>query len=217
VSPYFVITFYDGSYTYGPNPTGSTVLSYRVTDSNGNVSASKAGTMPSLQVTDGINYTMVATATYSAGKAPVTNLGNEYDDGAITSGTTTPVTSSAITGFRYIFAGADSTGSALTSDFFRDELLKVGSADKGHTLTWNAANLTGMKRFIIAIPASSSKTVKDVIITSSMNANATADYIKQAGTVNIEGNNGYDAIPYNVWIYEPASIASTEVHQVTIG
>ena len=50
-----------------------------------------------------------------------------------------------------------------------------------------------------------------------MNADATADYVKQTATVEVEGANGYTAVDYNIWIYAPASIASTEVHSVTIG
>ncbi len=216
VQPYYLITFYPGSYTYGPD-TGVTAMGYRVTDSEGKISTSKNGYMPSIQVADTTNYTLIATATHSAGLVPVTNIGNEYDDGAITSGTTDPVTSSAITGFRYVFAGADNSSEPLTSDFIRENLLKIGASTKGHTVTWKAENLAGMKRFIVAIPSDSGRKITNATITSSMNADATADYIKQSTTVNIEGANGYMAVPYDIWIYEPASIASTEVHQITIG
>ena len=46
---------------------------------------------------------------------------------------------------------------------------------------------------------------------------ATADYKKQSATVEVEGANGYAAVEYNIWIYEPASIAITEVHELVIG
>ena len=85
------------------------------------------------------------------------------------------------------------------------------------TITWAASDLAGMKRYIIALPVSGGKSVKSAIITSSMNADATADYVKQTTTVEVEGANGYTAVDYNIWIYAPASIASTEVHSVTIG
>ena len=52
---------------------------------------------------------------------------------------------------------------------------------------------------------------------SAMNADATANFVKQAGTVNVEGAEGYTAVPYTVWVYQPASIDSTETYAVTIG
>jgi hypothetical protein len=73
-----------------------------------------------------------------------------------------------------------------------------------------------VKRYVLAIPADSGKSLKSATITSSMNADATADYKQQAATVKVEGANGYTAVDYNIWIYEPASIASTEVHDLVI-
>jgi hypothetical protein len=49
-----------------------------------------------------------------------------------------------------------------------------------------------------------------------MYANVIQEYKLQGDTVNIGGVNGYEPIPYKVWIYEPASIASTEVHEVIL-
>jgi hypothetical protein len=56
----------------------------------------------------------------------------------------------------------------------------------------------------------------NAIITSSLNANATKDYIKLANTVPVEGANNYSAIDYDVWVYQPASIADNEIHEVTL-
>ena len=49
-----------------------------------------------------------------------------------------------------------------------------------------------------------------------MNANVTSEYILQSNTVDIVGANGYTAVPYNIWIYEPAIISSTEIHSVQL-
>ena len=50
---------------------------------------------------------------------------------------------------------------------------------------------------------------------SSMNINITSIYKAQTN-VEVEGANGYTAIPYKVFIYEPAELSSTEVHQIKL-
>jgi hypothetical protein len=108
------------------------------------------------------------------------------------------------------------TTSALDSATIRGLVNKGQPA--GQTVTFKAADLAGVKRFIVAIPASSSLSVKSAIITSSQNADATKDYVKQTATIEVAGTEGYATTkPYNVWIYQPASIADVEVHSVTIG
>jgi hypothetical protein len=72
-----------------------------------------------------------------------------------------------------MFGGMDATGANLNSDWIRTNLQSVDS-----TITWAAADLAGVKRYILAIPANSGKSLKSAIITSSMNADATADYKK---------------------------------------
>ena len=68
---------------------------------------------------------------------------------------------------------------------------------------------------MIAIPNSNSRNVTSAILTTSMNADITADYVKQAN-VDVEGVASYSAVPYKVWVYEPASIDASEKHSVTI-
>ena len=52
---------------------------------------------------------------------------------------------------------------------------------------------------------------------SAMNADATANFVRQAGTVNVEGAEGYTAVPYTIWVYQPAAIDASETYAVTIG
>lgn len=208
----YSLSFSPGSYTYNDS-TGVTATGWSVTDSVGKTATTKSGTMPEVQITDGMTYTISATATYSDGIVPVTNLGNDYDDGQIKSGTTAKATSAQITGYRKNFGGMDATGAELTSAWVRENLQAIS----GSEVTWKAADKPGVTRYILALPVNSGKSLKSAIITSSMNADATADYVKQTATVAVEGANGYTAVNYNVWIYEPASIASTEVHKLTIG
>jgi len=75
----------------------------------------------------------------------------------------------------------------------------------------------GTKRIIIAVPQSSGLKVTAANITSSLNADVTSSYVKQAEPVQVEGANGFTAVPYDVFVYQPASIDPTEDHKVVIG
>jgi hypothetical protein len=210
LSPSYAPSFSSGKYTYDTS-TGVTATGYSVTDSLGKTADTKSGTMPEIQITDDMTYTISATATYSDGIVPKTNIGNPCAEKQIKSGTTSKATSYAITGYRKMFGGMDASLSTLDSAWIRENLQSINS-----TVTWSAADLAGVKRYVLAIPADSGKSLKSATITSSMNADATADYKQQAATVKVEGANGYTAVDYNIWIYEPASIASTEVHDLVI-
>ena len=216
VTPQYAIDFYKGSYTYNDD-TGVTATGYTVTDSLGRTATAKSGSMPEFQIEDGKTYTISATATYSDGIVPSTNIGNKCEAQQIKAGTTAKATSNSIKGYRKCFGGMDATGAALNSTWVRENLTAVLGTSGSGDITWKAADKPGVKRYILMLPVSGGKTLKSAIITSSMNADATADYVKQSATVNVEGANGYTAVAYNVWIYEPASIASTEVHKLTIG
>ena len=49
-----------------------------------------------------------------------------------------------------------------------------------------------------------------------MNADITENYVAQPD-VQVEGASGYTAIAYKVWVYQPASLGSDEVHKITLG
>lgn len=68
---------------------------------------------------------------------------------------------------------------------------------------------------VVAYPKSTTRAgLKEVLLTSSMNADITDAYVAQE--VNVEGANGYAAIPYTVYVYEPAELGSDEVHQIKL-
>lgn len=177
----------------------------------------KTGTFTSFVVTDDVDYYVKGSASHTAGNMPKTYLGKDYPSGQITAKDLSAVNSTHVTGYRPIFYGMTTSTADLNSAAVR-ALTKIDAAPAAQKVTFKAANLAGVKRFIVAIPASSSLTVKKAIITSSQNADATSDYVKQTATVAVQGAAGYTTTkPYNIWIYEPASIASVEVHEVTIG
>lgn len=178
----------------------------------------KSSSFTQFVVKDDMDYYVTVSADHTDGAMPLTYLGKEYASVQIKSGTKTN-SSTHVTGYRPIFYGMSTSTAALDSAAIR-ALTNQGSAPTAATIKFEASKMPGVKRFIVAIPASpvSSLQVKKAIITSSQNADATADYVKQTATIEVQGAEGHTATkPYNVWIYEPASIAAVEVHEVTIG
>lgn len=216
VTPTYTTSFNAGSYTYGP-ATGITVSSYSVKDSNNVTKTTANGSFDEIQVTDGMNYKLSVTAAYTEGAIPVSNLGNPVASKKINAGNAT-ANSSSITSYRNFFYGALATSTAdapLTSAIIRG--LKAGGAASSKTLpTYAASSVAGAKRVVVAIPVSSGKVVKKVLMPSAMNADATDSFV-QKDNVTVEGANGYTGVEYKVWVYEPASLDSTETYAITIG
>jgi hypothetical protein len=105
----------------------------------------------------------------------------------------------------------------LTSAVIRT-LTKGGNYNAKKTFSMDASKLAGVKRMVIAYPANTSRGgLSSVLLPNSLqyNAFANGDYVKVAD-VNVEGANGYTAIPYTIYVYEPLSIDSTEIHDVTL-
>lgn len=197
-----------GSYTYGPNPTGVTATGYTVT-CDGKTVDTATGSFENI-VADGTKKISVS-ITHSAGSIPKTNKGKEYAAAQIKAGTKTATSSRSLVGVRHMFYGPMTTDATLDSAAIR--ALRHEAADKKTIATFGAG--AGAKKVVIACPAGYN--VTEVLMPSAMNADATASFIKQAGTVMVEGAEGYTAVAYNVWIYQPAAIDSTETYAVTIG
>ena len=212
VTPKYTATLNKGSYQYGPD-TGITASSWNV-QFNEESKTEASGTFSEIQVTDSTNLKITATATYADGAIPVTNLGSEYVDGQIKAGSKANSTG-AITGYRQIFYGINDSTDALTSAIIRS-LTSSNKAAAAMTINSIKAQ-EGTKRIIIAVPQSSGLKVTAANITSSLNADVTSSYVKQEDPVQVEGANGFTAVPYDVFVYQPASIDPTEDHKVVIG
>lgn len=199
-----------GSYTYGP-ATGITAQTWEVTCTG--VEGSKTTATGSFEnvVAEASAKTITAKATYNDGAIPVTNLGNAYAAGQIKAGSASK-TSNSLLGVRYMFWGPMTEDSALNSTSIRALSKKEAVAKK--TLTTFGAG-AGAKKIIVAVPAGYK--VTKVLMPSAMNADATASFVKQNTQVQVEGAEGYAATAYDVWVYQPASIDSTETYAVTIG
>lgn len=210
VTPSYTTKFNAGSYTYGPE-TGITVSSYSVSDGTA-TKETATGTFDPITVGDSTNYKLSLTANYTAGAVPKTNLGNDCAEKQIKAGKAT-ANSGAITGYRSFFYGVVKTD-ALNSAVIR-ALTNGGAYNAAKTLT---VNVTGNDNvgIVVAYPADSTRGgIDKVLLTTSMNADITADYVVQAN-VDVEGLNGYAAKAYKVYMYKPASLTAGQTHKITL-
>lgn len=211
VTPSYNASLNKGSYQYGPD-TGITATSWSVQFDTQTLTTA-SGSFTQIQVTDSTNLKITATAQYGDGAIPNTNLGNEYPDGQIKAGSKQGSTGS-ITGYRQIFYGVRTDTSEINSAVIRS-LTPTNKAAAGMTISSLKAG-EGAKQFVIAVPQSSGLKVTAANITSSLNADVTSSYVKQS-PVDVEGANGYTAVPYDIFVYQPASIDPTEDHKIVIG
>lgn len=223
VTPNYSATLSAGSYTYGPE-TGIVATDWTVNSKGTGVTvetfSTASGSFSEVTVSDGMVFKVSATANYDEGAEPVTNMGNAAEDDKRIAAGADDAEITIFSGYRNFFYGtlASSTADApLTSAIIRD--LTAG----GKYSATKTINLTpgpdGAKRVVIAIPeaqiTSTRKGVKEVLLTSSMNSDITENYGEPID-VSVEGANGYTAVNYKVWVYEPASLGSDEKHKITL-
>lgn len=217
ISPAYSTTFSAGSYSYGP-ATGVTVESYSVV-CNGETLTTASGTFSGVQIGDQSGSTnnlgVSATIKYTQGAIPVDNLGNEVESKRINAGSLTPSASTKISCYRNYFYGTlAAVPDEITSGVIRD-LTKGGAYNGAKTFTLTPG-ADGAKCVIVAYPANTTRGgLKEVLLTSTMNLDITGNYTKQVN-VNVEGADGYTAIPYIVYMYAPAGLGADEVHKITL-
>lgn len=220
VSPTYSVSLNTGSYSYGPTPTGVEATSYKVTLGGDEATAktTTSGTFTNVTVTDNMNLKLKAVISHGAGNTPKTNLGNDTkleDDLAIKTGSKSSEYNTALTGYRKIFYGALSDEKALDSAAIRG--LAHSKKNGAQSFSWKAVDYTSPLRYVVAIP-SETKAITSAVLDSTFGAVITDNYVKQTATINVEGANGYTAVPYDIYIYRPdAGIGSDEEHTVTIG
>lgn len=159
-----------------------------------------------------------ATATYGEGAIKNDNLGDPYPTGHIAAGSKTSSNYTYTPYLQGYFYGVLSTTSAeqpLTSAIIRSGSKKNGAYAAGNLPLISASSVANRKRIFVACPATNTGVTK-VVMPSAMNADCTADFVKQA-PITVEGANGYTGVSYNVWVYEPASISDDQTFTVTLG
>lgn len=213
VSPSYSASLSAGSYTYGP-ATGITAKTWSVTNSGSDETLTTAtGTFAEITVADNTNLSITATATYDAGAIPKSNIGNEVPAKQIKAGSASATANAKITGYRNFFYGVVNTEN-LTSDVIRG-LTKGGKYDASKTFDVNVTtdNAVGI---VVAYPSNAPRSgISKVLLTTSMNADITADY-KVTKNVDVEGANGYTAQSYKVYLYKPAKLTAGQTHKITL-
>lgn len=193
-----------GSYTYGP-ATGVSFTSYSATCGS-ETKETRTGSFS--VIAEAATKSVSASATHTDGTIPVNNLGVEYPAGQIKAGTKT-ASGCAVKGVRYMFYGPCTSDILLDSTNIRK---LTGQQASATTLTKTAG--AGCVKYVVAVPSNLS--ITQVLLTSSMNADITAEF-KNTGTVQVEGAEKYTAADYKVYVYQPAKIDAAETYQIKIG
>ena len=227
---YTAATLNPGSYQYGP-ATGVTAESWtleRVANTGSTqIGTSEGATLPAgsdnnggagfiigdvggENVVSSLRYR--ATVQHTAGVTAHNNLGGDSSPVvAIAAGSKSKQTT-AYTPYRNYFYGATVDKPTLDSAYIRG-LTKSNRAYSAGTITLNVP--AGSNRVCIACVATATG-VTQVINETALNADVTATFAKS--TVQIEGANGYTAVDYNVWAFEPAvPYENAAVLKVTLG
>lgn len=211
-----------GSYTYGP-ATGITAQSWSVSDGT-NTYDKATGNLPTIVANDGSqSYNVTATATHNAGATPKDNLGGTSTKPGIAAGSKSATKTVTVTGYRKWFYGVDRDGTGTIDSAFIRGLTNGGNCESATNKEFTTG--AGAKRIIVAIPKKVSgtasvdgaKTLSNVILVSASNTPIPDKYVKQGSTVDVNDASEGNPIPYEVWIYQPASISPTEIHKLVIG
>lgn len=209
-------TLNPGSYQYGPETgvTASNWVVQRITnDGNEQIASVDAASLDAgtdnnggagfiigdqggENVVSSLRYKAIAT--HGAGVTADDNLGDDSSPAVSISAGTKEKTTSAYTPFRNVFYGASTTKPTLDSAAIRT-LTPTGKAYAAGTLTINVP--AGAQRVAIACIAGKPGVTK-VINETAMNADVTSTFVQSS--VNVEGAEGYTAVAYNVWVFEPA-------------
>lgn len=204
-TPSYSVGFNAGNYQYGP-ATGVTATAYAVTDTNSGSASTQTGSFTAFTVGDSTNYRVSVTTTHTAGAVPKTNLGNDYAAGQIKAGTKT-ANSSAVTGFRSMFAGAVVTPITIDSDSIRGLNGKKGQFAKTFSLTIPE----GCKQVVIALP--NGHTLTKVLDVGAFGTDIVGSF--QLQTAQVEGLNSYTSAEYNVYVYAPDAALGSNTYNVT--
>lgn len=209
-------TLNPGSYQYGPETgvTASNWVVQRITnDGNEQIASVDAASLDAgtdnnggagfiigdqggENVVSSLRYKAIAT--HGAGVTADDNLGDDSSPAVGIAAGTKEKTTSAYTPFRNVFYGASTTKPTLDSAAIR-ALTPTGKAYAAGTLTINVP--AGAQRVAIACIAGKPGVTK-VINETAMNADVTSTFVQSS--VNVEGAEGYTAVAYNVWVFEPA-------------
>lgn len=217
VTPTYTASLSAGSYTYGPS-TGITATAWDVDAiDNGTVVESKttaSGSFSKITVEEDTSYKIIATATHGAGPVAKDNLGDPSDPVVQIAAGSKSKEIGSITGFRSVFYGYKNGSEVLnvanlTSDNIRG-LIATGKPQTAATTTKPTSMTTNkmQQMFFAFVQPASGHAAKPVVKDATNGAPQT---VEGPVTVNVEGANGYEAIPYDVYYVSNAAAASGEL------
>lgn len=209
-------TLNPGSYQYGPETgvTASNWVVQRITnDGNEQIASVDAASLDAgtdnnggagfiigdqggENVVSSLRYKAIAT--HGVGVTADDNLGDDSSPAVNIASGTKEKTTGAYTPYRNYFYGATTEKPTVDSAYIRG-LTKSNKAYAAGTLTINVP--AGAQRVVIACIAGKTGVTK-VINETAMNADVTGTFTQSS--VNVEGAEGYTAVAYNVWVFEPA-------------
>lgn len=207
-TPTYTATFEDGTYQYGPEPTGAEVTKWSITSSNSDNLSTSSGSLNSIYVLENTALSVTATAEYDDGEYAKTNLGNNSTV-KITAGSKYKTVPNVVTGYRNSFYGVlnDKT-TELNSTTIR-EMNKSGKTLKtGDTFTIDVTK--NALRTVLAVPA----TITPSFVGHREGLNSPIlDENTQKYTISISGATANaDMIDYNVYVWTYAKPYSTNDH-----
>ena len=211
VTPTYSASLSAGSYTYGPS-TGITATAWDVDAiDNGTTVESKttaSGSFSEIIVEEDTRYKIVATATHGAGPVAKDNLGDPSNPVKQISAGSKSKEVGSITGFRSVFYGYKAGGSTLdVANLTSAQIRGLGNAattTKPTSMTTNKMQ----QMFFAFVQPKSGHAAKPVVKDATNGAPQT---VSGPITVNVEGANGYEAIPYDVYYVSNAAAASGEL------
>ena len=204
-TPSYTTSFNPGSYTYGP-ATGVTASTYSVSDGSSTLTTA-TGSFAELTVADDTNYKLTLTVTHTEGVVANDNLGSASSPEVKIQAGSKKATSSAVTGYRSMFAGAVTTPIAIDSASIRGLSGKKGQFAKTFSLTIPE----GCKQVVVALP--NSHTLSKVEDVGAFGTDIVGSFALQ--TAQVEGAGGYEAAEYNVYVYAPDAALGANTYNVT--
>lgn len=210
-TPNWSVSFNPGSYTAfeGQVATGVTVSSYAVTDTNSGSASTQTGSFTKFTVADNTNYKVSVTVQHTEGAVAKDNLGGTSNPELKIAAGSKSANSSAVTGFRSMFAGAVVSPIELNSTGIRSLSGKKGQFTK----TFNLSVPEGCTQVVIALP--NGHTLTKVADQNAFGTDIVGSFVLQSPDIQVEGVNGYTAADYNVYVYAPDAALGANTYAIT--
>lgn len=202
VEPKYTATFNNGQYEFGPD-TGVKVSTWTISDNNNNILTTNNGSFNKFVVTDDTNYSITATANYTSGQMPVTNLGNNCPEAQIFENSAS-ATKNGLVGYRKTFYGTFDNKDELTSEKIRSLNSTKNSLINGDSIEVSIP--VGACRVIFAYPSDLNE-LDSITDTNGFGAEILSGFTKI--NLDVEGNNGFLAKPYNIYYIDYARANNT--------